>query len=135
MVRYLLDTDICIYVINRRPSGVFDRFATLEAGEVGISSITGAELHFGVAKSGSARNAAALEKFLAPLEVMPFEEQAMRRYGLLRSHLESSGKPIGALDLLIAAHALALGTTLVTNNLREYGRIAGLKVENWVSKS
>jgi tRNA(fMet)-specific endonuclease VapC len=128
---HLLDTNICIYIINRRPPRVFEHFAGLAFGQVALSSITGAELHFGVAKSGSQRNLLALEKFLAPLEVLPFDEAAMRHYGPLRSELERSGQPIGALDTLIAAHALALGATLVTNNVREFERVPGLTVENW----
>lgn len=128
---FLLDTNICIYIINRRPARVFEHFAGLVYGQVGISSITGAELCFGVAKSGSARNQSALDKFLAPLEVAPFDDAAMRRYGKLRAHLEARGTPIGALDLLIAAHALALGSVLVTNNQKVFQRVPGLKLENW----
>ncbi len=89
------------------------------------------ELHFGVAKSGSTRNLRALEKFLAPLDVLPFDEAAMRKYGKVRAHLERKGTPIGALDTLIAAHALALDVVLVTNNLREFKRVPGLRLENW----
>jgi tRNA(fMet)-specific endonuclease VapC len=129
---FLLDTNICIYIINRRPPEVFDHFVGRRIGEVAISSITGAELSFGVAKSGSQRNQWALDKFLAPLEILPFDEAAMRRYGPLRSQLERQGQPIGALDLLIAAQALALGCTLVTNNRREFERVPGLALENWV---
>jgi tRNA(fMet)-specific endonuclease VapC len=131
-VRWLLDTDTCIYIINRRPTKVFERFVGLRFGEIAISSITGAELAFGVAKSGSQRNQQALDKFLAPLEILPFDEAAMRRYGPLRSDLERRGTPIGALDLLIAAHALAMNATLVSNNLREFQRVDGLSVENWL---
>ncbi|MFT4247286.1 MAG: PIN domain-containing protein [Pseudomonas sp.] len=131
-MRYLLDTNICIYIISRRPPGVFAHFDGLRAGEVGISSITGAELDYGVSKSGSPRNRQALDKFLAPLDVLPFDEAAMRRYGDLRSGLERQGTPIGALDLLIAAHALALDVVLVSNNLREFERVPGLRLENWV---
>jgi tRNA(fMet)-specific endonuclease VapC len=127
----LLDTNICIYIINRRPSEVFRRFENIAAGQIGISSITHAELDFGVAKSHSARNRAALEKFLLPLETLPFGTAAARRYGVLRAHLEQQGTPIGALDTLIAAHALALGITLVTNNTREFDRVPGLRLENW----
>ncbi len=130
--RFLLDTNICIYIINRQPEAVFKHFAGLQAGEVAISSITGSELHYGVAKSGSARNRQALEKFIAPLEVLPFDEAAMREYGQVRARLEKKGTPIGALDTLIAAHALALDVVLVTNNLREFKRVPGLKLENWV---
>lgn len=129
---YLLDTNICIYIINRRPPKVFERFAGLTFGQVAISSITGAELQFGVAKSGSSRNLQALEKFLAPLDIHPFDDAAMRRYGPLHSDLERLGRPIGALDTLIAAHALALGATLVTNNIREFERVPELTLENWL---
>jgi tRNA(fMet)-specific endonuclease VapC len=130
---YLLDTNICIYIINRRPPGVFDRFAGLQIGQVAISSITGAELTYGVEKSRSSRNRQALDKFLAPLDVLPFDEAAMRRYGGLRSALELQGTPIGPMDQLIAAHALALDAVLVSNNLREFERVPGLRLENWVS--
>jgi tRNA(fMet)-specific endonuclease VapC len=131
--RYLLDTNTCIYIINRRPPQVFERFEGLKLGDVAISSITGAELQYGVAKSGSARNEAALAKFLAPLDVLPFDEAAMHRYGPLRGLLERQGTPIGALDLLIAAHGLALGVTLVTNNQREFQRVPDLRLDNWIA--
>ena len=131
-MRYLLDTNTCIYIINRRPPQVFAHFEGLRYGEVGVSSITGAELAFGVAKSGSARNRQALEKFLAPLELLPFDADAMHAYGPLRAELQRRGQPIGALDMLIAAHALALGATLVTNNLDEFRRVPGLVCDNWV---
>jgi len=97
-----------------------------------VSSITGAELALGVAKSGSPRNQDALEKFLAPLEILPFDSEAMYAYGALRARLQASGQPIGALDTLIAAHALAVGATLVTNNLAEFDRVPRLACENWV---
>lgn len=131
-LRYLLDTNTCIYIINRQPPAVFEHFKHLRAGQVAISSITGAELHFGVAKSRSDRNRHALEKFLAPLDVLPFDEAAMLEYGRLRADLERLGKPIGALDTLIAAHALALDCVLVSNNLREFERVPKLRLENWV---
>lgn len=130
--RFLLDTDTCIYIINRQPEAVFKHLAGLQAGEVAISSITGGELYYGVAKSGSERNLWALEKFLAPLEALPFDEAAMRQYGTLRARLERKGTPIGSLDMLIAAHALALDVALVTNNQREFKRVPGLRLENWV---
>ena len=129
---YLLDTNICIYIINKRPAQVLARFDGLRYGDVGVSAITGAELSFAVAKSGSARNRAALEKFLAPLDLLPFDAAAMQVYGPLRADLQARGQPIGSLDMLIAAHALALGATLVTNNLSEFGRVPGLPCENWV---
>ncbi|MFC4251871.1 type II toxin-antitoxin system tRNA(fMet)-specific endonuclease VapC [Sinimarinibacterium flocculans] len=133
--RYLLDTNTCIYIINRRPAQVFERFAGIRYGEIAISSITGAELTFGAAKSGSERNLRALQKFLAPLEVLAFDEAAMKHYGPVRAKLERRGTPIGALDLLIASHALALNATLVTNNLREFRRVSGLALDNWVGTS
>ncbi|MFO1508003.1 MAG: type II toxin-antitoxin system VapC family toxin [Lysobacterales bacterium] len=131
--RYLLDTNICIYIINRRPPEVFRHFDGVAAGQIGISSITHAELDFGVAKSGSRRNRVALDKFLLPLEIMPFDADAARQYGKLRTQLELAGTPIGALDTLIAAHALALGITLITNNTREFERVPKLRLEDWAS--
>jgi tRNA(fMet)-specific endonuclease VapC len=132
-VRYLLDTNICIYVINRKPVEVFRHFEGLSAGEIAVSSITGAELAYGVAKSGSTRNRQALEKFLIPLDILPFDAVAMHQYGQLRAQLEKQGTPIGPLDMLIAAHALTLGCTLVTNNLREFERVPGITLENWAA--
>lgn len=132
-LRYLLDTNICIYIINRKPPEIFQHFSKLAASTVGISAITGAELAFGVAKSASSRNQEALAKFLVPLEILPFDHRAMHIYGQLRRNLEKAGTPIGALDTLIAAHALALGVTLVSNNVREFARVPGLPLENWVS--
>lgn len=131
--RYLLDTNICIYIINRRPPEVFRHFDGVAAGQIGISSITHAELDFGVAKSGSRRNRVALDKFLLPLEIMPFDADAARQYGKLRAQLELAGTPIGALNTLIAAHALALGITLITNNTREFERVPKLRLEDWAS--
>ena len=131
-MRFLLDTNICIYIINRKPANVIKRFRQFPIGEIGVSSITTAELAFGVTKSGSARNRMALEKFLAPLELLPFSDDAMWRYGSVRTELERNGTPIGALDTLIAAHALARGLILVSNNLKEFARVDGLRCENWV---
>jgi len=130
-VRYLLDTNICIYVINRRPSVVLAQFLAHEDEGIAISSISAAELHFGVRKSGSARNLRALENFLAPLMVLDFDLDAARVCGDLRAALERKGVPIGPYDTQIAAHALAAGLTLVTNNEREFKRVPGLALENW----
>ncbi|MEQ1312522.1 MULTISPECIES: type II toxin-antitoxin system tRNA(fMet)-specific endonuclease VapC [Acinetobacter] len=129
---YLLDTNICIYVINNKPQHVFERFKQYQLGQLAISSITASELAFGVEKSGSERNKQALNKFLSPLEILPYDEQAIWHYAKLRQNLQSIGKPIGSLDMLIAAHALALEVVLVTNNTKEFERIDGLKLENWV---
>jgi tRNA(fMet)-specific endonuclease VapC len=132
-VTYLLDTNICIYIIKRRPEAVFERFRGLSVGEVGISAITYSELCYGVEKSGNPeRNAAALSQFTAPLEVLPYPEEAGMAYGTIRARLETEGQQIGPLDTLIAAHAWLLGCILVSNNLGEFSRIGDLKVENWV---
>ena len=131
-VRYLLDTNICIYVINHRPAAVLARFLAHEIDGLGISAITDSELYWGVCKSGSVRNQTALDRFLSPLAVLDYDQAAARKYGELRAYLDKQGTPIGPLDQQIAAHALALGLTLVTNNLREFERVPGLVVENWV---
>ncbi len=131
MIR-LLDTNICVYMINRRPPQVLARLADFPAQGLALSAITGAELMFGVAKSGSARNRAALEKFLLPFDLLPFDAAAMQAYGPLRADPQRRGVPIGAMDMLIAAHALALDAMLVTNNSAEFARVPGLRLENWV---
>jgi tRNA(fMet)-specific endonuclease VapC len=128
----LLDTNICIYIINTRPPEVLTRFREYRLGDIGISSVVLAELAFGVAKSRSARNQSALDMFVTPLEILPFDANAGRAYGSLRATLELNGHPIGALDTMIAAHALSLGAVLVTNNTREFKRVQGLLLENWV---
>lgn len=130
-MRYMLDTNICIYAIRNRPASVLAALRSHEADGIGVSSVTAAELCFGVEKSGSAKNALALRHFLEPLEIADFDLAAARRYGRLRRELEQAGTPIGPLDTQIAAHALALDATLVTNNLLEFQRVAGLKLANW----
>jgi tRNA(fMet)-specific endonuclease VapC len=130
-MRYMLDTNICIYVINARPPLVLERFRREQLGSICVSSVTAAELAFGVAKSGSLRNREALEMFLAPLEVLPFDNAVMWYHADLRADLQRRGEPIGALDTMIAAHAMAFNTTLVSNNTREFSRVAGLSLENW----
>lgn len=130
-MKYMLDTNICIYLINHRPAHVRHRFEAHPIGDIGISVITACELAYGVSKGGSARNRAALETFLLPLEIAAFDDAAIWRYAGLRAELERGGQPIGALDTQIAAHAITLGCTLVTNNTREFARIGGLVLENW----
>ena len=132
-MKYLLDTNICIYIINERPIQVMARFRQERIGDIGVSSLTAAELAYGVEKSGSARNIQALDKFLAPLEIAAFDEAAFRHCGRLRADLERRGQPIGSMDMLIAAHALALDAILVTNNTREFERVTGLRLDNWVA--
>ncbi len=131
MSRFLLDTNICIYIINKRPPQVINRFKALPVGEIALSSISAAELAYGVQKSGSSKNFDALQLFLSPIEILAFDEKAFWAYGKIRAHLEKAGTPIGSMDTLIAAHALALDLTLVTNNQREFSRVDGLRVENW----
>jgi len=133
-VRLMLDTNICIYLIKRRPQPLLDRFRSFPIGDIGISTITLAELQYGVSKSSQPkRNQEALELFVSPLAVAAFDQQATVAYGKVRAALEKQGRPIGAMDLLIAAHALSLGVRLVTNNEREFRHVPGLRVENWVA--
>ena len=133
-MKYLLDTNICIYVIKERSKRVLDRFLEKPPGALGVSSVTLAELSYGVEKSAhKARNRSALDYFLAPLELAAFDFPAAKEYGAIRAVLEKGGTPIGAYDLMIAAQARALGVTLVTNNEREFRRVPGLVVENWAA--
>jgi len=130
---WLLDTNICIYLIKKKPSRLLERLREVDIDTVAVSSTSVAELQYGVAKSARPeQNGLALAAFLAPLGVAPFDDAAAAVYGVVRARLERAGTPIGSLDMLIAAHALALGRTVVTNNTREFDRVAGLKVENWV---
>ncbi|MEA3309720.1 MAG: type II toxin-antitoxin system VapC family toxin [Chloroflexota bacterium] len=132
-MRYLLDTNICIYLIKKQPQSVLQKFSTCMVGEVGISSITIAELEYGVSKSlHQSRNRQALQGFLSPLVALSFDERAAVIYGEIRATLEKEGTPIGSLDTLIAAHALSLGVTLVTNNVKEFKRVPNLNYEDWV---
>lgn len=135
-MKLLLDTNICIYLIKRKPSRVLERFNQYGAEEIGLSSITVAELMFGVEKSKRPQqNQEALEQFLAPLAIAQFDYEAAQEYGRVRAVLEKRGTPIGPLDLLIGAHALSLGVPVVTNNLTEFSRIPRLSVLDWVSKA
>jgi tRNA(fMet)-specific endonuclease VapC len=132
-MKYMLDTNICIYIIKQNPIQVKEKFETISAGDICISSITVAELAYGIEKSRHQdRNRAALERFLTALVVVSFDALAAVQFGKIRRLLETAGTPIGAYDLLIAAHAQSLDLSLVTNNQREFSRIPKLKVENWV---
>lgn len=132
-MRYLLDTNACIYIIKRSPPKVLARLSQLHVGDVGVSAITCCELQFGVANSSDPeRNQSALNEFLAPLDVLDFPGAAALVYGEVRARLRRAGTPIGNYDLLIAAHALHLGLVLVTNNTREFRRVPHLKIENWL---
>jgi tRNA(fMet)-specific endonuclease VapC len=128
----LLDTNVCIYLIREKPRSILERFNELAVGDIGISVITLAELEYGVSKSSKpAKNKAALDQFVTPLEVGAFDRSATAVYGKLRATLEKKGQSIGSMDLLIAAHALSLNVRLVTHNVREFSRVPGLRVETW----
>ena len=132
-MKYLLDTNICIYLIKRKPPTIMAKFRLHPLGELAISAVTQAELEYGVAKSQlPEQNRRALDRFLLPLETVPFEAGDSRAYGPLRSQLERLGTPIGSLDLMIASQALYRGLTVVTNNTREFQRVPNLALENWV---
>lgn len=131
-MKLLLDTNICIFIIKQRPVTVLNRFLEYQVGDIGISSITLAELRYGVAKSTHReRNAKALDEFIIPLEVVSYDESAAHVYGDIRAALEKAGTPIGSMDMLIAAHAVSLGIPLVTNNTREFTRVPSLNIIDW----
>ncbi|KOR38021.1 twitching motility protein PilT [Planktothricoides sp. SR001] len=131
-MKFLLDTNICIYIIKQKPAKVLEKFKRLHPSDVGISSITLAELEYGIAKSQqSEKNRIALNQFLITLEIVKFDEKASNIYGGVRAELERKGLVIGAMDMLIAAHAISLDLILVTNNVKEFSRIPNLRLENW----
>ena len=131
---YMLGTNICIYLIKKKPVEVLKRFQEVEVGNIGISSITLSELVFGAQKSQQPeKNMQALEKFTISLEILPYDINAAFVYGKIRESLEAKGTPIGPMDTLIAAQAISSRSILVTNNEKEFTRIPGLQVENWVS--
>ena len=135
-MRYMLDTNIIAYAINKRPEAVLARWTAHDPEEFCISAITLAELEFGVCKSSRPeQNRLALFAFLARIPVLPFDADAAREYGNIRHELSKRGNLIGANDLLIAAHARALGLTLVTNNEREFSRVDRLTIENWAAEA
>ncbi|AFM12108.1 type II toxin-antitoxin system tRNA(fMet)-specific endonuclease VapC [Turneriella parva] len=131
---YLLDTNICIYTIKQRSTTFIDKFKAAKLqGRVGISAITYAELQYGIQKSQRrSENQVALAQFLVPLKTFEFDEKAGILFGEIKTALEKMGTPIGSYDMLIAAHALSLDATLITNNEGEFRRVPGLKVENWL---
>lgn len=132
--RYLLDTNICIYIRQKKPPEVLDRFRQLDAGEAAISVVTYGELLFGAEKSARrADHLTQLHQLTSAMEILALPEAAAAHYAHLRASLETKGKMIGGNDLWIAAHAIASGLTLVTNNLKEFRKVPGLKVENWLA--
>jgi tRNA(fMet)-specific endonuclease VapC len=133
-MKVMLDTNTCIAIIKRKPPQVLKRFNAYTVGEIGISWITLAELEFGVAKSQHVeKNQAALDEFILPLEIASFDRETARIYGRVRAALEKRGTPTGSLDTMIGAHALALGVTLATNNTKEFSRIKGLNIIDWLA--
>lgn len=133
-MKLLLDTNICIYIIKQQPATVLNHFLEYQVGDIGISSVTLAELRYGVAKSAHReKNAKALDEFIIPLEVVSYDEAAAHAYGTIRAALEKAGTPIGSMDMLIAAHAVSLGIPLVTNNTREFQRVPSLKIIDWTA--
>ncbi len=134
MIRYLLDTNICIYLIKKHPPEVFARFQQIQLKQLHIPTITLFELYYGIEKNNSQqRNSAALQNFIEPLTIVDFTLDAAKKAAKIRNQLHKKGTPIGAYDIQIAAIALSLNMTLLTNNTREFNRVKGLKLENWVS--
>lgn len=131
-MKYMLDTNICIYAIKHKPDAVIEKFLSHDPEEMCISAITYAELMHGVEKSMAVeRNRIAMSLFLSPITILDFDEKAAEEYGRIRAELEKKGTPIGPMDTLIAGHAKAEGLILVTNNTREFNRVADLMVEDW----
>ena len=129
---YMLDTNICIFIIKKKPEQVLRRFREEMDEGISISSITLAELEYGVKHSSNpAKNEQALLRFLVPLNILPFGVAAASEYGEIRAHLQRQGTPIGPLDMLIAGHARAEGLVLVTNNVREFERVPKLEIKDW----
>jgi tRNA(fMet)-specific endonuclease VapC len=130
---YMLGTNTCIYIIKKRLPKVLQHFETVANEQICISVVTHAELQYGVEHSADiAHNQRILDEFVARLSVWPWDQDAVAHYGRIRCHLEQKGTPIGNMDLLIAAHALSRKCTLVTNNLKEFERVPGLKTANWI---
>jgi tRNA(fMet)-specific endonuclease VapC len=131
-MNYLLDTNICVLLIRQKSSQILARLTSHPITDIGISAITVAELQYGVQKSSHpSQNQQALDQFLLPLTIVPFDEQDAVAYGQIRTYLEAQGLPIGALDTLIAAQAVQYNLILVTNNAREFARVPGLTLEDW----
>lgn len=134
MIKFMLDTNICIYVIKRRPIEVLSKFNEA-AGHLAISSVTLAELLHGVEKSQYiVKNLKAVEDFCSRLEVLDYDDKAATHYGDIRSDLEKKGMIIGVNDIHIAGHARSLGLMLISNNLKEFDRVEGLRTQNWLDE-
>ncbi|MHB8482280.1 MAG: type II toxin-antitoxin system tRNA(fMet)-specific endonuclease VapC [Nitrospiria bacterium] len=133
-ISYMLDTNICIYLMNRNPSyeKVVKKIISFNSGVICLSAIVVAELRYGVEQSRNRRqNETALEEFLLPFEVVPFDQEAAIHYGKIRSQLKVKGNAIGPMDMLIAAHAISLGVILVSHNTKEFLRVPDLRLTDW----
>ena len=131
-MKYMLDTNICIFTIKNKSTSLIQRLSKIDPSEICISSVTLSEMYYGVYKSqAKEKNLSALEKMLTSLEVVPFASLAAQSYGEVRASMEKTGNIIGPLDFLIAAHALSLKSILITNNISEFKRVKNLKVEDW----
>jgi tRNA(fMet)-specific endonuclease VapC len=130
-MRRTLDTNICSYILRRHPASMIERFAALDRQQLWLSAIVAAELRFGAAKLASPKFSAAVEAWLAGFDVRPWPVEAAHHYAQLRAALERAGKPVGGMDMLIASHAMAEDSVVITNNAREFHRVPGLAVEEW----
>jgi tRNA(fMet)-specific endonuclease VapC len=132
MKRYMLDTDMCSYIIREHPASVLKRFQTLAMEQLCVSVVTYAELIYGVERSSSRRiNRPVIEDFVRHLDVMDWDTAAADQYGVIRAELEAAGALIGAMDMMIAAHAKSIKAVLVTNNQKHFNKVRGLKIDNW----
>jgi tRNA(fMet)-specific endonuclease VapC len=129
---WMLDTDTCSYLLREHPQQVLARLDAVARDEVALSTVVSAELRYGAARVKSRKLTVTIERWLALFVVVPWDDEAARAYARIRAAVEAKGKPIGNLDLLIAAHALSRGATLVTNNTRHFSQVPGLRIENWV---
>lgn len=130
-MRHTLDTNICSYILRRHPASMIERFATLDPGQLWLSAVVATELRYGAVKLASPRFSAAVEAWLSGFGVLPWPLEATHHYAQMRAALECAGKPVGAMDMLIAAHAMAEDSVIITNNAREFHRVPGLAVEEW----
>ena len=130
---YMLDTNICIYILKRRPTELLEKFDKVRRDQICLSIVTYAELKYGIERSLSKKmNQEIVEEFASRLIILLWDEEAANHYAKISYYLEKQGTPIGNMDLMIASHARSLGYTLVTNNQKEFDRVPGLKVENWI---
>ena len=132
-MKYMLDTNICIEIIRKKPMKIFERLKKIDPSDICVSPVTYSELVYGVEKSQEVeRNRLALSLLFSHIYIADYDVSAANDYGMIRAELEKKGTPIGPLDSMIAAHARSLGCVIVTNNEKEFSRVSGLKVENWV---